>query len=55
MTHTLTAKEQPLAKIFSDDYMFLIPDYQRPYSWEQENVQQLLDDVWEAYQDQDAE
>ncbi len=25
MTHTLSAKEQPLAKIFSDEYMFSIP------------------------------
>ncbi len=45
MTHTLTAKEQPLAKIFSDDYMFLIPDYQRPYSWGVDQAQELLDDL----------
>src|SRR5690606_15383092 len=45
MTHTLSAKEQPLAKIFSDDYMFLIPDYQRPYSWGVDQAQELLDDL----------
>lgn len=45
MTHTLTAKEQPLAKIFSDEYMFSIPDYQRPYSWGVDQAQELLDDL----------
>lgn len=45
MTHTLTAKEQSLAKIFSDDYVFTIPGYQRPYSWGTEQAQELLDDL----------
>lgn len=45
MTHMLTAKEQPLGKIFSDDYMFSIPDYQRPYSWGKEQAQELLEDL----------
>lgn len=45
MTHTLTAKEQSLAKIFSDDYVFTIPGYQRPYAWGREQAQELLDDL----------
>ncbi|AXK37980.1 DUF4357 domain-containing protein [Crenobacter cavernae] len=45
MTHTLTAKEQSLAKIFSDDYVFTIPGYQRPYAWGKEQAQELLDDL----------
>lgn len=45
MSHTLTAKEQPLAKIFSDDYVFTIPGYQRPYAWGTEQAQELLDDL----------
>lgn len=45
MTHTLTAKEQSLAKIFSDEYMFSIPAYQRPYSWGLDQAQELLDDL----------
>ena len=45
MTHTLTAKEQSLAKIFSDDYVFTIPGYQRPYAWGKEQAQDLLDDL----------
>lgn len=43
--HTLTAKEQSLAKIFSDDYVFTIPGYQRPYAWGCEQAQELLDDL----------
>lgn len=45
MTHTLTAKEQPLSKIFSDEYVFTIPGYQRPYSWGVDQAQELLDDL----------
>ncbi len=45
MTHTLTAKEQSLAKIFSDDYVFSIPGYQRPYAWGRDQAQELLDDL----------
>lgn len=48
MTHTLTAKEQSLAKIFSDDYVFTIPGYQRPYSWGKDQAQELLDDLLTA-------
>lgn len=45
MATTLTASEQPVAKIFSDDYVFLIPGYQRPYAWTTEQAQDLIDDL----------
>jgi hypothetical protein len=45
VTPTLTAKEQSLAKIFSDDYVFTIPGYQRPYAWGRDQAQELLDDL----------
>ena len=45
MSNTLTAKEQSLAKVFSDDYVFTIPGYQRPYSWGTDQAQELLDDL----------
>jgi hypothetical protein len=48
MTHTLTAKEQSLAKIFSDEYVFTIPGYQRPYAWGRDQAQELLDDLLAA-------
>lgn len=48
MPHTLTAKEQTLQKIFSDEYVFTIPGYQRPYSWGNDQAQELLDDLLSA-------
>lgn len=45
MSHTLSAKEQPLSKIFSDDHVFTIPGYQRPYSWGTEQARELFDDL----------
>lgn len=45
MTSTLSAKEQSLSRIFSDDYVFTIPSYQRPYSWGAEQARELLEDL----------
>jgi hypothetical protein len=48
---TISAHEYPLAKIFSDDYAFRIPDYQRPYRWTEEQAEQLLQDITDAVED----
>ena len=45
MKHTIEAKQQPLRRIFSDDYLFEIPAYQRPYAWTTEQTSELLDDL----------
>jgi hypothetical protein len=50
MTSTLSAKEQSLSKIFSDDYVFTIPSYQRPYSWGIEQARELLEDLLDYMQ-----
>ena len=50
----LDAGEYPLRKVFSADFEFAIPDYQRPYSWGNEQALQLLDDL-EASVDRDTE
>ncbi|MGV9608883.1 DUF262 domain-containing protein [Streptomyces sp. NPDC003631] len=44
----LEAQEVSLHKVFSSDYDFRIPDYQRPYAWETEQASQLLTDLEEA-------
>jgi len=37
--------EKPIEKVFSDDFAFTIPHYQRPYSWTTEHAGELLDDL----------
>jgi uncharacterized protein with ParB-like and HNH nuclease domain len=44
----LKAHEHPLKKVFSSDFDFVIPDYQRPYAWGPEQALQLLDDLQDA-------
>jgi hypothetical protein len=41
----LNARELPLSRVFSDDFVFSIPNYQRPYSWGVEQASELLDDL----------
>lgn len=48
MTYGLTAAEQPINKVFSGDYQFIVPNYQRPYSWEPEQALRLIDDLESA-------
>jgi hypothetical protein len=50
----LDAGEYPLGKVFSSDFEFAIPDYQRPYAWGTEQSMQLLDDLSGAI-DRDAD
>jgi len=45
VSETIEAKELDLSRIFSDDLRFEIPDYQRPYAWTTEQVDDLLDDL----------
>lgn len=44
----IKGKESPLKDIFSKNYDFYIPPFQRPYSWTIENIDQLFDDIYEA-------
>ncbi len=48
MPAKITATEKNLVKVFSDDYFFEIPLYQRPYAWTNEHVEELLDDLIDA-------
>ena len=48
MPETIEAEELQLMKIFSDDYLFEIPEYQRPYAWTTEEVSDLIDDLFYA-------
>ena len=48
----IEAGEKRLASVFSDEYAFEIPPYQRPYAWEIEQARDLLDDLVEAMNNQ---
>ena len=54
MPEIIKAGEQNLNAVFSDDYLFEIPLYQRPYAWTVEQVDELLDDLLNAM-DRDAQ
>lgn len=45
MAKTLVAQEQPIQKVFSDDYVFRIPDYQRHYAWGLEQAREPFEDL----------
>ncbi|MFB6144075.1 MAG: DUF262 domain-containing protein, partial [Candidatus Nanohaloarchaea archaeon] len=34
-----------------EENLYKIPDFQRPYSWEKKHIQQLWDDLHQAWQD----
>jgi hypothetical protein len=45
MSVAIHATEKPLAKVFSNDFAFSIPAYQRPYAWTTEEAGELLADL----------
>ena len=47
----IEAHERAIKRVFSDDYAFEIPAYQRPYAWEIEQAQELLNDLLDAMDD----
>ncbi|ACC78955.1 DUF262 domain-containing protein [Nostoc punctiforme] len=49
----LQANDYPISKIFSNDFIFTIPLYQRPYAWTTEQAGELLEDLVTALGDSD--
>ncbi len=45
----------PIKKVFSDDFIFNIPNYQRPYAWTSEQTEQLLVDLIDALGDESTD
>lgn len=45
MASKIHGAEYPIQKIFCDDFVFSIPLYQRPYAWETEQAEALLEDL----------
>ena len=49
MSSKITGKEYPLLKIFSSDFEYFIPAYQRPYAWTTGEAGVLFDDLYDFY------
>ncbi|MBT1172154.1 DUF262 domain-containing protein [Bifidobacterium sp. MA2] len=41
----INAKELPLGKVFTPDFRFFVPSFQRAYIWQPDNILQLVDDL----------
>ena len=46
----IEANKGILKKIFSEEFCFIVPQYQRPYVWQEENIQELIDDLYYAFE-----
>ena len=55
MSKKISGAEFPLAKIFSSDFEYLIPSYQRPYAWTTDQTSELFDDLYDFYRSEDEE
>ena len=51
----ITGKEYPLSKIFSSDFEYHIPGYQRPYAWTEDETGALFDDLYGFFQTENTE
>lgn len=46
----IEANKGILKKIFSEEFWFVVPQYQRPYVWQEDNIQELIDDLYYAFE-----
>jgi hypothetical protein len=53
MLKKITGAEFPLAKIFSSEFDYHIPAYQRPYAWTEEESGTLFDDLYDFFRTED--
>jgi len=50
MNNEIKAAVKSIKKILCDDeFFYQIPDYQRPYSWDKDNLSDLIEDLTDAY------
>lgn len=52
MEDTFNPENQTISKIFNCDQIYRIPNYQRQYSWTNEQLEELWEDLYEGYENQ---
>ena len=55
MSTKIKGAEYPLSKIFNSEFDYVIPAYQRPYAWTEEETGTLFEDLYEFYQSEPAD
>ncbi|WP_346796349.1 DUF262 domain-containing protein [Halomonas sp. Bachu 37] len=55
MGKKISGAEYPLAKIFSSEFEYVIPSYQRPYAWTIDQASELFDDLYDFYRSEEEE
>lgn len=54
LLNPIEAHERNIGQVFSDNYSFEIPPYQRPYAWEEAQVRELIGDLLHAMENAGA-
>ena len=55
MSKKISGAEYPLSKIFSSDFEYVIPSYQRPYAWTADHATALFEDLIAFFQAEQEE
>lgn len=55
MSKKISGAEFPIAKIFSSDFDYVIPSYQRPYAWTPDEAGELFSDLYDFYSKEDKD
>ena len=51
----IEAKEILLANLFSENYVFQMPLYQRTFRWSKDNFEQLFEDITDAMESKEEQ
>ncbi|MDD2659692.1 MAG: DUF262 domain-containing HNH endonuclease family protein [Methylococcales bacterium] len=51
----MKAEESKITDILTEDKKYIIPAYQRPYSWSHEQVEDLIKDIYESFEEKTQE
>ncbi|HFC9197603.1 DUF262 domain-containing protein [Enterococcus lactis] len=50
MSKRIEAQEYPILKVFSSNFDYHIPSYQRPYAWSTDELATLFEDLLDFYE-----